>query len=105
TEEVEDHTHIAARDAGVDGCVVLVNKDDDLLTVDPVEVAGEIEERVGIDGELRGAVEHLAIAPYLFLGEPAAVEQRAVLREQPGEPLADHVPGEIERLELDAFER
>jgi hypothetical protein len=88
----------------VDGLVVLIDEQDDLLAVVLVQVGREIQERAAIEREVAGAVEDLPEASDLDLGQRAAVEQVTALVVEVDDLLADRAPARLVGLRLGAFE-
>ena len=89
---------------GVNRLVVLVDEDDDLLPVVPVEIGRQIEEGAPAQRCFVGTIEDLPVASDLDVVEGAAVEQVAVLVVKIGDLLADRPPALLEGLCLGAFE-
>jgi hypothetical protein len=104
-QDLEDLRHVAAEVASVDRLVILVDENDDLLAMVPVEVAGQVEERSIIDRLLGGAVEDRAEVFDLPLIQPASVEEVEVLSEQDLELLSDSAPAIVEVLVFEVLER
>ncbi len=89
---------------GMNGLVVLVDENDDLLPVVLVQIARQIEERAPIKRQVAGAIEDRAIVTDLPLAEPVAPEQVQMLAEEDLDVLPDRPPALLVALRLRALE-
>jgi hypothetical protein len=98
--EAEDLGGVAVDVAGVDRSVVLVDEDDDLLSVAPVKVGGEVGEGLLVDLASRGAVDDRPIVPGFPLAEEVALEQGSVRVEEDRDLPPERRPAMLEALAL-----